>query len=764
MLVLALLLISAPVFTFAFNSAFAVHTEINSVSGTLIDRIRFYSNYSLVNWTDNYYGLVFNKQTKADFESYVDRLANASKWTDVLRWSARLKKLGVEREEAIKSALGNLSKAGELPRSGSDYYSSFWCVYDRDLLYSVYYYSNKYGYLTDKWNATKAFHFFKDSVDPTGSSDVPSVFYVYEDGTVDRMFNRYYDENAQTASTYLIFYELGIAEALNSSKTIWSYVNNNHWSESGQYFNYRPTWFGFECEAPYFAKVFSLLYWWDHYVENISRLIADTQTRFLNQLWESPQWTEWPTGTIGYVVMHMNPSNAQRRLQNTLGAWFTMLGMYNVLDTAGQNDLRALLMGYGNFDPAWMLLYHPNAELYDSGSGMFKWSSADTSATSEATCLAITLQALMGIVPVSTTIAFPLEEYHYEYNYDVDPDLFRIDSVNNTLRIAVADSGVLEFIYGDRPVACDFPSGGVYEIAFSDDWNTVINVSKPQNLPTDKKFLWWPTVRQEHDIEIADVTLSKNIAEQESVLPIDINVQNKGFYPEVFNITLCSNATIIGNLLNISLSNRNSTSMTFDWNTTGMSKGEYIISAKADVVPGETNTADNIKEAGTMVTVVSKGHDIAVKQIIVHAYNISVIVKNYGNTSETFNVTIYANSSIIASQAVTLESGVSTDISSQWNTTCWPRGNYLVSACAEPIPGELDTTDNNFTYGLVTLYICDVDGNGIVDMLDLYFIASRFGTNIGEQNYIANYDINTDGRIDMLDLYVTAMNFGQHYP
>ena len=43
------------------------------------------------------------------------------------------------------------------------------------------------------------------------------------------------------------------------------------------------------------------------------------------------------------------------------------------------------------------------------------------------------------------------------------------------------------------------------------------------------------------------------------------------------------------------------TTLTFTWNTTGFAKGNYTISAVADTVPGETDTADNGKEDGWVI-------------------------------------------------------------------------------------------------------------------------------------------------------------------
>lgn len=91
------------------------------------------------------------------------------------------------------------------------------------------------------------------------------------------------------------------------------------------------------------------------------------------------------------------------------------------------------------------------------------------------------------------------------------------------------------------------------------------------------------------------------------------------------------------------------------------------------------------------------------KTIMGQGYNcsISVVVVNNGNYTETFNVTAYANTTIIGTQLVTLTSGNSTTITFTWNTTGVAPGNYIMSAYAAPVPGETNTSDNFFEDGTV---------------------------------------------------------------
>jgi hypothetical protein len=91
-------------------------------------------------------------------------------------------------------------------------------------------------------------------------------------------------------------------------------------------------------------------------------------------------------------------------------------------------------------------------------------------------------------------------------------------------------------------------------------------------------------------------------------------------------------------------------------------------------------------------------------------------------------------------------------------------GKYGILIQAAPVPGETDTADNTFTGYVYVGVPGDVDGNGIVNMLDIYKIALIFGATRSSTNYVANYDIEDNGIINMLDMYIAAVHYGQLGP
>jgi hypothetical protein len=172
-------------------------------------------------------------------------------------------------------------------------------------------------------------------------------------------------------------------------------------------------------------------------------------------------------------------------------------------------------------------------------------------------------------------------------------------------------------------------------------------------------------------------------------------------------------------------------------------------------------TADGLVEVA--------GRDVAVTSIVPsktivgqgYTMNINVTVQNQGNYTETFNVTTYANTTILETREITLESAVSTTLTFTWNTSGFVKGNYTLTAYAWPVQGEEDTSNNLMT-GTVTLTIPgDINGDGNVNLQDLVLLANAYGSSIGTVKWNANADINGNLTVDLSDLVILAKNYGR---
>ncbi|MFX1475314.1 MAG: NosD domain-containing protein, partial [Promethearchaeota archaeon] len=173
-------------------------------------------------------------------------------------------------------------------------------------------------------------------------------------------------------------------------------------------------------------------------------------------------------------------------------------------------------------------------------------------------------------------------------------------------------------------------------------------------------------------------------------------------------------------------------------------------------------------------------HDVAVVTVTTsdnavcqgELLNITVVVRNEGTTTETFNVTAKYFNRIIETKLVTnLARLNTTTLVFTWNTQDVPTGfDYEISAVAShatgnPGTGETDKADNAFVDGTVSIepasLLGDINGNLIVDIHDLHMLAQAFGsTPASPDQWNPDADLNEDNVVDDLDLIILIENYG----
>jgi hypothetical protein len=143
--------------------------------------------------------------------------------------------------------------------------------------------------------------------------------------------------------------------------------------------------------------------------------------------------------------------------------------------------------------------------------------------------------------------------------------------------------------------------------------------------------------------------------------------------------------------------------------------------------------------------------------------SINVTAVNHGDCIESFNVTIYANSTLIGIQSFNdLAHGTKTSLQIAWNTTDFPLGNYTLKAVAEAVANETILANNEFVYGIIQVSIQgDVNADGIVNIIDISIAARAFGTRLGDPKWNANADVNEDGMINIIDVSAIAREYGK---
>lgn len=108
-----------------------------------------------------------------------------------------------------------------------------------------------------------------------------------------------------------------------------------------------------------------------------------------------------------------------------------------------------------------------------------------------------------------------------------------------------------------------------------------------------------------HDIGIVAINISEH-ATGHIHLWISAEVMNYGEHAETFNISVRANSTTI-QTQTITLTSRDSTTVTFLWNTTRVAVGNYSITAFSDMVQGETDANDNNMTLPDLVFVTAPG-------------------------------------------------------------------------------------------------------------------------------------------------------------
>jgi parallel beta-helix repeat protein len=136
-----------------------------------------------------------------------------------------------------------------------------------------------------------------------------------------------------------------------------------------------------------------------------------------------------------------------------------------------------------------------------------------------------------------------------------------------------------------------------------------------------------------------------------------------------------------------------------------------------------TGSGDKVSDYVDFIPWLPLMHDVAVIDVTVspttvvagETVTINVTVENQGSDYENFTVTVYYDSTAIASQnVINLLPNWNTTLTFYWNTAGMARDNYTIKAEASTVPGEIDLLDNVFIDGKVEVLWHDV---AIVDVI-----------------------------------------------
>jgi hypothetical protein len=437
----------------------ALNTTINNVNWNAAD-----------SWTTNW-AIILAGQGNSAFDNAISADVNIGNYVDAL-YVARLAQLSGYSSDIITqntiTAMQQISMCGSLPiTSNAHSYgdpdkinTGCYSVYDRFTLWADQY-AKTYG-LDSKWNATQAFIDFAKAYDkkPTGSLSGEMLWCDPQENWAASYSSRYYDEHAQTLSTFLQFAEQGVPNALSYADKAWTSVQA-HWN--GQYYGYTGT-STVECEMGNFAQVMAeykdlsggTIPYWD-------RIISDLNYKLLANGWSSPGWAS------PGVIIHAKGVNNELRLWETTGAIIALQSLYPYFSSTMKTNWQSMLSGSS---PAWQGLMSSSLNQGGRFSGV-----SGTGVTNDATVCAAATLFLEGIVPVTGNLN--IQNMNEQYNDQRTPfstSNFKFDYANHLITIPI-NAGTINFIYGTNPTSYSFPSNGVYKIQFSSDWNLITAVN-----------------------------------------------------------------------------------------------------------------------------------------------------------------------------------------------------------------------------------------------------------------------------------------------
>jgi hypothetical protein len=436
-------------------------------------------------WTTNW-AIILANQGNTAFDNAINQDINRGDYIDAL-YVARIAQLNNYQSDtlfaATKTALEQIPMCGSLPITTNAHTygdpdllnNGCFLVYNRYTLWG-YQYATQYS-LTSKWNALQAFTDFSKAYDkkPTGSVSGEMLWCDPQENWAKSYSSRYYDEHAQTLSTFLQFAQQNVPNAMTYADKAWTGVQA-HWN--GQYFGYTGTTLT-ECEVGNFAQI--IAEYKDQKggtIPNWDRVISDLNYKLLANSWTSPGWAS------PGVMIHAKNVNSQLRLWETLGSTIALQNLFPYFTTTMKTNWANMLMGT---NPAWKGLIASTLNKNGYFSGV-----SGTPASNDATACAAATLFLDGIVPITGNLAIPYsDELCNDYRTPFHTSDFKFDYTNHQIKIPVT-SGQLTFIFGNSPISYTFPANGVYTIQFSNDWNLITQVNdqpvttnpptSPQNL------------------------------------------------------------------------------------------------------------------------------------------------------------------------------------------------------------------------------------------------------------------------------------------
>jgi hypothetical protein len=140
---------------------------------------------------------------------------------------------------------------------------------------------------------------------------------------------------------------------------------------------------------------------------------------------------------------------------------------------------------------------------------------------------------------------------------------------------------------------------------------------------------------------------------------------------------------------------------------------------------------------------------------------INVTVRNQGEKPTNFDVNVYVNSSLLATEQSTLLPGETINMTFLWTTGEKP-SLYIIDSTVSICPGELDISDNSY-FGLTlkVTFRTDINYDWTVGIDDIFIASVAFGSDPADARWNPNADVNGDNYVGIDDILMIAKDFGK---
>jgi parallel beta-helix repeat protein len=326
-----------------------------------------------------------------------------------------------------------------------------------------------------------------------------------------------------------------------------------------------------------------------------------------------------------------------------------------------------------------------------------------------------------------------------------------------------------------------------------------------------------------HDVAVINVVASPSRAVVGTTVQVNVTVKNEGNTYETFDVSLSYNSHLIGTQTIIDLAPSITTFLTFNWDTTGLSVGDYLLTAVASTVPGETDIADNTKSIkvriGSTAPTIKVDPEIYNAQMLNKTFTINIKISDLGEYWRTIGVQFRLCYDDTLLEVIDVSEGPFMK-DPRWNlhgtffiyfvevdpqygpmvlvgilllpndTGMWeafPSGDCVLATITfktirqergleKPpltcgltlkdtmiIDDDLEEIPHNLEHGIYKMYpnhIGDFNWDYKVDMKDIGRVSRAFGETPERPRWDPVCDTNNDGKIDMWDIGITAKGFG----